>query len=159
MQVEDNCCVAIDYTVKDDEGTVVDTSEGRDPLVYLHGHNNIVPGLEKALVGKSEGDELEVKVEPGEGYGERVEELVQDVPREMFQGVDDIQPGMQFQAQTANGPQIVTVSEVGDESVKVDGNHPMAGKTLHFDVKVANIREATEEEIEHGHAHEMASNE
>jgi len=153
MQVQNNCCVAIDYTLTNDAGEVVDTSEGRDPLVYLHGHHNIVTGLEKALDGKAEGDNVKVTVSPEEGYGERNEDMIQNVPREMFQGVDQIEPGMQFQAQTAAGPQIVTVTEVGDNEVTIDGNHPMAGQTLNFDVNVVKIREATEEELEHGHAH------
>lgn len=153
MQISANKVVSIHYTLKNDAGDVLDTSSGRDPLAYLHGNNNIIPGLEKALEGKAAGDSVQVSVEPGEGYGERQEGLVQDVPREAFQGIDDIKPGMQFQAQGPQGPVLVTVTSVADETVTVDGNHPLAGETLHFDVEVAEVREATDEEMEHGHVH------
>ena len=153
MQISQDMVVSIHYTLKNDAGDVLDTSSGRDPLAYLHGNNNIIPGLEKALEGKAAGDSVQVSVEPGEGYGERQEGLVQDVPREAFQGIDDIKPGMQFQAQGPQGPVLVTVTSVADETVTVDGNHPLAGETLHFDVEVAEVREATDEEMEHGHVH------
>lgn len=153
MQISPNKVVSIHYTLKNDAGDVLDTSSGREPLAYLHGSGNIIPGLEKALEGKSSGEKMNVSIAPEEGYGERHEGLIQDVPRDAFQGVEDIQPGMQFHAQGPSGPMVVTVKEVGDNTVKVDGNHPLAGETLHFDVEVTDVREATAEEQEHGHVH------
>ncbi len=153
MQISPNKVVSIHYTLKNDAGDVLDSSAGREPLAYLHGAGNIVAGLENALEGKASGDKLNVRVAPEEGYGPRHDALVQDVPRDAFQGVDDIQPGMQFHAQGPSGPMVVTVVKTGDDSVTVDGNHPLAGETLHFDVEVADVRDATEEEQEHGHVH------
>lgn len=153
MQISANTVVSIHYTLKNDAGDVLDTSSGRDPLAYLHGQQNIIPGLEKALEGKGAGDKVQVSIAPAEGYGEREESLVQDVPREAFQGMDDIKPGMQFQAQGPQGPVLVTVTQVADEVITVDGNHPLAGETLHFDVEITAVREASDEEMEHGHVH------
>lgn len=153
MQISEKKVASIHYTLKNDAGDVLDTSSGRDPLAYLHGANNIIPGLEKALEGKAAGDKVEVTVEPSEGYGDRQDSLVQDVPREAFQGVDEIKEGMQFQAQGPQGPVLVTVKTVTDESVTVDGNHPLAGEKLHFDVEIAEVRDATDQELEHGHVH------
>lgn len=153
MQISENKVVSIHYTLKNDAGDVLDSSDGREPLAYLHGAGNIIPGLEKALEGRASGDKLNVTVQPGEGYGERNDSLIQDVPRSAFEGADEIQPGMQFHAQGPQGMFVVTVREVSDESVKVDGNHPLAGETLHFDVEVADVRDATAEEQEHGHVH------
>lgn len=153
MQISANKVVSIHYTLKNDAGDVLDSSSGREPLAYLQGAGNIVPGLEKALEGKAEGEKLNVSVAPEEGYGPRHDGLVQDVPREAFQGVDDVRPGMQFHAQGQAGPMVVTVVEAGDDVVKVDGNHPLAGETLHFDIEIAGVREATAEEMEHGHVH------
>lgn len=144
--------VSFHYTLKDESGTVIDKSEGQ-PLVYLHGASNIIPGLEKALVGKKVGDTLNVTVEPEEGYGEYSAEAVQEVPRNLFQGVDHIEPGMQSQAQTDDGMQVVVVKDVTEDSIIVDGNHPLAGQRLNFDVQVVEIRDATAEELSHGHAH------
>lgn len=156
MQIQDNTVVKLDYTVSDSEGEVLDSSEGRDPLAYLHGHGNIVPGLEKALTGHSAGDDVDVTVAPEEAYGPHREDLVQTVPRSSFQGVDDLQPGMRFQAESNAGPMVVTVAEVADDEVTVDGNHALAGKELSFSVTVKDVREATDEELEHGHVHEEA---
>lgn len=153
MQISANKVVSIHYTLKNDAGEVLDSSSGREPLAYLQGGGNIVPGLEKALEGKSTGEKVNVSVVPEEGYGPRHDGLMQEVPRDAFQGVEDIKPGMQFHAQGPQGPLVVTVVEAGDDTVKVDGNHPLAGETLHFDVEVTDVREATEEEKEHGHVH------
>ena len=153
MQISANMVVSIDYTLTDDQGTVIDSSEGRGPLAYLHGMNNIIPGLENALEGKSKGDSLQVKVSPEEGYGERSEELTQAIPKQMFEGNDDIQVGMQFQTMTEQGPHVVTVTQIDDDTITVDGNHPLAGENLNFDVTVVDIREATAEELDHGHVH------
>ncbi|WP_298447152.1 peptidylprolyl isomerase [uncultured Marinobacter sp.] len=147
--------VTIHYTLTNNQGEELDSSrgEGREPLSYLEGAQNIIGGLESALNEKSAGDQVKVSVEPAEGYGEINEELVQPVPRTAFEGVDTIEPGMQFQAQTPGGPQVVRVVEVSEETVTIDANHPLAGETLHFDVEVIEARDATEEEQEHGHAH------
>lgn len=152
MQIANNTVVSIDYTLTGDDGQVIDSSEGREPLVYLHGHQNIIPGLEKAIEGHSEGEELAVSVDPEEGYGPYREELVQDVPREAFDGVDKVEPGMTFRAESNAGPMTVIVKEVGDEAVTVDGNHMLAGKVLNFKVEIKGVREATETEIEQGTA-------
>ena len=145
--------VAIHYTVKDDTGTQVDSSEGRDPLWYLHGHNNIIPGLEKALAGLKEGDAFNANIEAVDAYGEHREELVQRVPREAFQGVEQIDVGMVFNAQTDGGPIQVSVTQVEEDIVVVDGNHPLAGKKLAFEGVVTTVRDASAEELSHGHVH------
>lgn len=152
MQVAENKVVSIHYKLTNDAGETLDSSEGREPLAYIHGQGNIIPGLEKALDGKNSGDELNVTVEPAEGYGDRHEQLIQDVPMSAFEGVDEVKPGMQFQAQTEAGPRVVTVVEVDEQQVTVDANHPLAGQELHFQVQVTDVREATEEEIQQGRA-------
>ncbi|MCS4503534.1 peptidylprolyl isomerase [Arhodomonas aquaeolei] len=154
MQISKDKVVAIDYTLKDNDGEVLDASPEGQPLQYLHGAGNIIPGLENALEGKAAGDDVSVTVEPAEAYGERDDRLQQEVPMEMFQGVDKVEPGMRFQAQTQAGTQVVTVAAVDGETVTVDANHPLAGQTLNFEVKVSEVREATNEELEHGHIHE-----
>ncbi|HER34889.1 MAG: peptidylprolyl isomerase [Halothiobacillaceae bacterium] len=153
MQVQNDHVVSIDYTLKNDAGEVMDTSEQNGPLAYLHGHQNIIPGLEKALDDKSVGDSLTVAIEPAEAYGERDENMIQTVPRSMFEGVDEIEPGMRFQAQTQGGVTVVTVKDVNADEITLDGNHELAGETLHFDVEVKEVRPASEEEIQHGHVH------
>lgn len=145
--------VSIHYTLTNDQGEVLDSSRDREPLTYLEGSQNIIGGLESALNEKQQGDQAKVSVEPADGYGEINEELVQPVPLSAFEGVEKIEPGMQFQAQTPGGPQIVRVVKVEEENVVIDANHPLAGQTLHFDVEVVETREATQEEKEHGHAH------
>ncbi|MBL1075910.1 peptidylprolyl isomerase [Nocardia sp. 2] len=154
MQIGTDKVVSIEYTLTDDAEEVVDTSVGEEPLVYLHGAENIVPGLEVALEGKSVGDELKVTIEPEDGYGEYLEELVSVVERAMFEEIDELEPGMQFEAEAPDGEtQIVTVVEVDGDDVTIDGNHPLAGQRLHFQVKVVDIREATADELAHGHPH------
>lgn len=154
MQITQNTVASIEYTLKDNEGQVLDTSEGREPLTYLHGSGNLVPGLEAALEGNGEGDSVSVTVEPAEGFGERDENLIQQVPKAAFEGVDSIEAGMRFQASDESGQgRIVTVTEVADDEVTVDANHPLAGVPLNFDVNVVEVRAASEEEIEHGHVH------
>ncbi|MDZ7787739.1 MAG: peptidylprolyl isomerase [Halofilum sp. (in: g-proteobacteria)] len=154
MQITQNTVASIEYTLKDNEGEVLDTSEGREPLTYLHGSGNLVPGLEAALEGNGEGDSVSVTVEPAEGFGDRDENLIQQVPKTAFEGVESIEAGMRFQASDENGQgRIVTVTEVADDQVTVDANHPLAGVPLNFDVNVVEVRAASEEEIEHGHVH------
>lgn len=157
MQIADKKVASIEYTLRSDEGEVIDSSEGGAPLAYLHGVGNIIPGLEAALVGKQVGDSLEVRIEPEEGYGPVREELVQKVPMEAFSGVDNVAEGMRFEASTASGPISVVVTEVAGEEVTVDGNHPLAGQPLNFEVAVVEVRDATEEEVEHGHVHDGAA--
>jgi FKBP-type peptidyl-prolyl cis-trans isomerase SlyD len=153
MQIAQNSVAAFHYTLTDDEGQVIDSSEGREPLTYLHGSGQIVPGLEKQMEGRAVGDKFTADVIPEEGYGVRHAELMQEVPREAFQGVEDIQPGMQFQGRGPQGEINVTVTKVEDDKVFIDGNHPLAGKTLHFAIEVTDLRAATEEELAHGHVH------
>jgi len=154
MQIEPKKAVYIDYTLTNEAGDVIDSSEGQPPLAYLHGYNNIIPGLERALEGKKAGDELDVTVEPQDGYGEYSVELVAVVPRSAFQGVDQLEAGMQFHASAPDGgTQVVVVRSVEGDDVTVDGNHPLAGQRLNFKVKVADVRDATAEEIAHGHIH------
>ncbi|MBU42798.1 MAG: peptidylprolyl isomerase [Spirochaetaceae bacterium] len=153
MQIAKDKVASIDYKLTDKSGSVLDSSEGRDPLYYLHGNGNLIAGLEEALEGKGSGDSIQVSVPPEKGYGLRNDALVQNVEKSMFQGVDKIESGMQFQAQTEAGVQIFTVVSVEGEQVKIDGNHPLAGETLHFDVTVRDVRDATEEELAHGHVH------
>jgi len=153
MQIAAQSVVSIHYTLKDQAGTVLDSSDGGSPLVYLHGHGNIIPGLESALTGKSAGEKLAVEVPPADAYGERDDRMVQEVPRRAFQGISDIKPGMRFSAQGQNGPMSVVVTRVAGDMVTVDGNHPLAGQTLFFDVEITGVREASDEEIAHGHVH------
>lgn len=153
MQIAKNTVVAIDYTLTDEQGQVIDTSEGRGPLNYLHGAGNIIPGLEQELEGKAEGDKIQVTVPPEKAYGQRDDRLIQKIPKNMFAETAEPRPGMQFQAQGPQGDQLLTIVDVEDEQVTVDANHPLAGQQLNFDVAVVNVREATDEEIEHGHVH------
>jgi FKBP-type peptidyl-prolyl cis-trans isomerase SlyD len=152
--IGDNSVVSIHYKLTDNDGNVIDTSEGMDPLTYLHGVGNLIPGLEKELVGKVENDALSVKVLPADGYGETMQELVESVPKTAFQGVDNIEVGMSFEAKNPNGDmQRIVVKKVEGDMVTVDANHPLAGVELNFDVTIISVREATEEEIAHGHVH------
>ena len=154
MSIKDNSAVSFHYSLADDEGQQLDSSAGKEPLAYLHGAGNIIPGLENALTGKAVGDSMTVAVSAAEGYGEVQQELIQDVPRTSFQGVEQIEVGMQFEAQTGQGGTVpVTVTAVTDETVTVDGNHPLAGKNLNFDISIEAVRDATAEELEHGHVH------
>ncbi|MFZ7172171.1 peptidylprolyl isomerase [Avibacterium volantium] len=154
MKVAKNVVVSIAYQVRTQDGVLVDEAPANQPLEYLQGHNNLVIGLEKALEGKSVGDKFEVRVKPEEGYGEYNENLVQRVPKDVFVGVDELVAGMRFIAETDVGPLPVVITEVGDNDVVVDGNHMLAGQELLFDVEVVGTREATLEEIAHGHIHQ-----
>lgn len=154
MHIAEQSVVSIHYTLTNGEGETLDTSDGREPLIYLHGAQNIIPGLENELTGKNVGDSFDVTIQPEEAYGTVNPELVQTVPHSAFEGVEKVEPGMQFQARGDDGEtQVITVTEVADSGVTVDGNHPLAGQVLNFSVRVEEIREATEEEIEHGHVH------
>lgn len=153
MQISQDKVVTIHYTLKNKEGEVLDSSIGNDPLAYLQGHGNIIPGLENELDGKKIGDKLDVTIEPKDGYGEFNEKAIQDVPMSAFQGIDKVEVGMQFQVRGEQGPQVVTVTKVENETVTIDGNHPLAGETLFFNVEVTDVRDATSEELQHGHVH------
>lgn len=153
MQIAREKVATIDYTLTDEAGELLDSSEDDGPLSYLHGFGNIVPGLEAALEGKSVGDSLKVRVAPSEGYGDRDERLVQTLPRNRFPD-GDIEVGTRFHAESRGESRVLTVTAVGERGVTVDGNHPLAGRTLSFEVTVRDIRDATEEELEHGHAHD-----
>jgi FKBP-type peptidyl-prolyl cis-trans isomerase SlyD len=153
MQIEKHRVVTLAYTLKDDDDRVIDQSDDGS-FRYLHGASNIIPGLENALDGKSAGDELSVSVPPEQAYGVHDAEKTQAVPRDMFPSGEAIKSGMQFHAQGPDGQQlVVTVVKVEDDSITVDGNHPLAGVRLNFDVKVLEVRAATREEIAHGHVH------
>lgn len=153
MQIARHTVVTIDYTLTDDDGNVIDTSKGHQPLTYIHGVGAIIPGLEQALEGKAAGDQLNVTIEPAHGYGERHEALTQVVPIDRFEGVDSLEVGMQFQAETENGVHVVTVTNIDGGNVTIDANHPLAGQNLTFDVAVREVRPASAEEISHGHVH------
>lgn len=153
MHIEKNRVVSFSYTLRDEQGAVLDASSGRGALSYLHGKGNIIPGLEQALAGKSAGDKLEVTVAPEQGYGARDERLVQIVARAKFGEVANLAPGMQVRANGPQGPRMVTVVRVDRDFVTVDANHPLAGRTLLFSLEVAEVRKATHEEISHGHVH------
>ena len=154
MLIAANKAVSIDYTLTNDAGEVIDSSAGGAPLVYLHGAGNIIPGLVKALEGKAVGDDLNVTVEPEDAYGEYSAELVSTLSRSMFEGVDELEVGMQFHASAPDGQmQIVTIRDLEGDDVPVDGTHPLAGQRLNFKVKIVDIRDASQEEIAHGHVH------
>ena len=154
MLIANQHVVAIDYTLSNDAGEVIDSSAGAEPLVYLHGASNIIAGLENALTGKAVGDELDVTIEPEDAYGEYSAELITNLGREMFEGVDELEVGMQFHASAPDGGmQIVTIRDIDGDQVTIDGNHPLAGQQLNFKVKVVTVRAASEEEIAHGHVH------
>ena len=153
MQVADNMAVSIHYTLTNDDGEVLDTSIGDEPLVYLHGVGNIIPGLENALHGKVAGDKFNVHIAPEDAYGELMEEMIQVISRDMFEGIDNIEVGMQFNADVSSGSGVVTVVNIEDDDITIDGNHPLAGLALTFDVEVIDVRAATEEEAAHGHIH------
>jgi FKBP-type peptidyl-prolyl cis-trans isomerase SlyD len=154
MKIASGIVVGIDYSLHLGDGRVIDASDPGEPLTYLHGEGQIVPGLESALEGLAVGDQKQVVVAPGDGYGEHDPRGVQEVPRSAFPAEFDPQPGMELTAEGPDGePVPFAVREVGLETVVIDLNHPLAGKTLHFDVTVRDVRAATPEEVEHGHAH------
>jgi len=159
MQVEDNKIVVIEYTLTNDSGETIDSSVGGDPLSFLFGNNQIIPGLEDALAGKSTGDKFTTRISPEDGYGPRIEELSQVVSREMFEGVDDIEVGMQFHAQNDGGEMhVITVTAINGDQLTIDGNHELADMHLNFDVKILEVRDATAEEMDHGHVHSDSCN-
>ncbi|MDH5301847.1 MAG: peptidylprolyl isomerase [Gammaproteobacteria bacterium] len=153
MQVAENKVVLFHYTLTNDAGETLDSSVGGDPLAYLHGFGNIIPGLEAALAGKTAGDKLNVRIEPENAYGVRQDALVQEIPLEFIQGIDNLEIGMQLQAQSEQGVQVFTIIALDDQNATLDGNHPLAGVHLTFDVEIAEVRDASGEELAHGHVH------
>ena len=157
MNIARNRVVSIDYTLSGEDGVVLDTTAGQQPLAYIHGTGSLVEGLEAALEGKAPTDHVSVRVTPEQAYGVRDDSIVFSLPRAQFRGVDELEVGMQIQVQSDGDAHLVTVIAMDDNEVTVDGNHPLAGLTLHFDVDVVAVREATPDELEHGHAHEGSS--
>lgn len=155
MNIEIKKAVTLAYTLTDKEGNVLDKADTNEPFVYLHGTGGIIPGLEKALDGKIKDDQFEVSLEPSEAYGDHSDQLIQEVPKDMFGEMsdDDMFVGAQFHAETSQGMQVVTVNAINEDTITIDGNHPMAGKALNFDVTVIDVRDATDEELSHGHIH------
>ncbi len=157
MQVTNQKVVTLDYTLTEDQGEVIDQSQDGQ-FAYLHGSNNIIPGLEQALDGREPGEELSVTLEPEDAYGERDERLIQNVPKDMFPEEAEIAVGNQFQAQGPDGsPILLTVTDIQEQEVEVDANHPLAGQTLNFAVKVIDVRDPSDEELAHGHVHTGAA--
>jgi FKBP-type peptidyl-prolyl cis-trans isomerase SlyD len=153
MKIAQDSVVSFLYTLKDAVGAIIDQSDG-EPLAYLHGHGQIVPGLERELTGKSTGEKLQVHVQPADAYGEYDASQVVKVPRTALAGIPDLQEGMTLTARTRDGGRAqVLVREIGPDAVTVDGNHPLAGKDLFFDIEIVEVRAASQEELEHGHVH------
>ncbi len=159
MTIEDKKVVTIEFTVKNaTTNDVIESSVGSEPLIYLHGFNNLVPGLEKELTGKKVGDKYDINVTPEEGYGVRDEALVQEVPMAAFEGVEKVDVGMEFTADGPNGPVVVEVTKIENDMVTIDSNHPLAGIALAFSGEIQEIREASSDELEHGHIHGPSCN-
>ena len=157
MTIQNQKVITIDYVLKDDQGVLIDESQDGS-FCYLHGASNIIPGMENALTGKAQGDELQLVIQPADAYGEYNADMTQVVDRSMFDTSDKIEAGMQFQAQDQEGHiMMITISKVDGDQITIDGNHPLAGVTLHYDIKVIDIRDATEEELSHGHVHQHGS--
>ncbi len=153
MTIKQDSVVTLHYTLKDDAGEVIDSSAPRDPLSYLHGRGHLIPGLERELQGKSAGDKLSVKIAPADGYGEYDKALVEQVPRRALKGISNIKVGTQLRGETKQGPRTMTVTRIVGDMVTLDANHPLAGKQLNFEVEITSVRDATEEELTHGHVH------
>jgi len=153
MQITNKLAVSIHYILTDSTGKQLDRSRDEDPMVYLHGSGQIIPGLENALLGKKAGDKFKTTIAPVDAYGEKSDDMLQTVPMDMFADAGKVEVGMQFHADATNGVSVVTVTKVENDEVTIDGNHPLAGETLTFDVEVMDIRPATEDELSHQHIH------
>ncbi|MGE0621654.1 MAG: peptidylprolyl isomerase [Pseudomonadales bacterium] len=154
MKIAAERVVSFHYTLTDDEGQQLDSSSGKEPLSYLHGASGLIPGLERELEGREAGDQFQATIEPRDGYGELNPALIQEVPLDMLAGIDNLRVGMQLQSQSPDGRvQQLTVDAIGDTSATLNANHMLAGKVLHFEVEVTEVRPATAEELDHGHAH------
>lgn len=156
MKIAENTVAIIHYAVSDSDGTLIDSSYDHSPLSVIHGTGYLIPGLENALKGREAGDKFEAQVPADDGYGQRHDGFVQVVPKEMFGDIEDLEVGTQLRAETDHGEQTVIVVDMSDDTITVDGNHPLAGIDLSFDVEVLEVRAATEEELAHGHVHEEA---
>jgi FKBP-type peptidyl-prolyl cis-trans isomerase SlyD len=148
MNISHHKAVTLNYTLSDDAGVILDTSKGREPLTYIHGTNGLIPGFESALDGRSPEDSFSFSLAPKDGYGEYNKSLIFSLPRERFAEIDDLREGLQFAVNGPQGAMVMTVTSVGEKDVTLDGNHPLAGSTLHFEVEVLDVRDATPEEIE-----------
>ena len=153
MKIAKDSAVSIDYVLKDDNGNIVDSSKETSPLEFLCGYDNIIPGLEKVLIGKSAGESFSVSINPEEGYGDYDSTLIQTVKRKQIESDDSIEIGVHFQVDTPEGPMIYTVIKIEGDDITLDGNHPLAGQNLHFEIEIKNVRESTEEERQYGHIH------
>jgi len=153
MKIAENKVIIMHYAVSDTEDTLIDSSYDHKPLAVIHGTGYLIPGLEDALIDHQAGDKFEVEVSAEQAYGERFDDYVQTVPKAMFEGIEDLSVGAQLRATTDDGEQTVIVIDVQDEEITVDGNHPLAGIALKFDVEILEVRDATEDELTHGHVH------
>ena len=153
MKIQKHTVVTLNYTLKNSEGEIMDTSEGREPLVYLHGVGGLIPGLEAELEGKEIGNSFSTVIAPEDAYGKRSDDLLHVVPKSGFQGDEEMQVGMRVQLETEQGPAIATISKIEGENVTLDLNHPLADMELHFSVDVLDLRDASADEISHGHVH------
>jgi len=153
VQALKNNVVAIHYKLTNSNGDMIDSSKEKEPMNYLHGFGNIISGLEEALEGKVKGDKLTVSIPPDKAYGERSEKRMLQVKRSQFEGAEEIKIGMEVQTQSEQGVELYNVTKIFGDTVILDGNHPLAGETLNFDVEIMDIREASKEELEHGHVH------
>lgn len=153
MKIASDCVVSFHFTLKDESGKVLESSMGSEPLVYLHGAKNIVPGLEEALEGRVHGDKFEVTLPPEKAYGKRDEKLIQTIPLSQFPNPEVVKPGVQFQMSSPQGMMILTVKTVSDKEVTIDANPELAGQTLVFAIEVGEVRAASKEELQHGHVH------
>lgn len=154
LTIADGMVVSTHYTLTDDDANVLDRTDESGPMVYLHGAENIIPGLEDALAGKTVGDKFKVSIDAEDGYGEVLTELMQIVDIAAFEGIDKVEPGMRFESESEDGEfELIVVKHVEGSEVTIDSNHPLAGLALNFDIEVIDIREASSEKIEHEHVH------
>ena len=150
MDIADKRIATVHFTLRDDDGTTITSTRGHAPLVYMHGENRIAAGLEQALAGRAEGDAFEVTVAPETGFGQRHPELVQVLPRSMWRADKAPEVGDRLETQTAAGPLEVRVVAVDADTITVDGNHPLAGRTFHAEVEVVSVRVPTPDELQFG---------
>jgi len=153
MKIEEGKVVFLNFVLTDEKGEILEDTREVGDFSYIHGLGDFIPKVEEVLEGKTKGFESKIVVEPAEGYGDYSEELIYEMPKSDFEGFDDIYVGLDFQAETEEGVIPLSIVEITDETIIADGNHPFAGKTITFELKVSDVREATEEELEHGHVH------
>jgi FKBP-type peptidyl-prolyl cis-trans isomerase SlyD len=158
MQIANNTAVSIHYTLTNDQGEELDSTSGSEPLVYLHGRGNIIKGLEQALSRRSIGDKFNIRIVPADAYGEYNPDWVQIVSKTLFDGIDPIEVGMQFHTAPGEDAGIITVIKIDGDDITIDGNHPMAGQALNFDIEIVDVRMATKDELSHGHVHGAGCN-